>query len=41
VQDEGFSDGQGRAAVGQSDLNHDKSVVSEENVAQDVTVLIG
>jgi hypothetical protein len=41
LQDKGFSYGQGRAAVSQSDLHHDTSVVSDEKVAQDVTVLIG
>jgi len=36
--DEGFSDRQRRAAIGEADLNHDACVVGDKEVAQSVTV---
>ncbi len=41
LQNESLPDGQGRAAISETDLDHGPGVVVDQEVAQDVTVLIG
>jgi hypothetical protein len=38
---QGLTDGQGRTAIGQSDLNHDPSPFFDQEVTEDVTVPMG
>ena len=41
LQNKGLCDGQGRTAVGETDLDHGPGVVVDQKVAQEVTVLTG